>query len=146
MSVAGEACNERIFWAVIDPRRLAPLQCFAELTDEERARVAELLKELSVPAGEEVAVQGEFAYEFFVIDEGTAEVRENGARIAEIGRGDFFGELGLLVTGRRTATVVSTSPMTLLTLFDQDFRRLEREIPHFAQSLRDALAARFQRL
>jgi monovalent cation:H+ antiporter, CPA1 family len=78
-----------------------------------------------------------------VVDDGTAEVRENGIRVAELGRGDFFGELGLLVTGRRTATVVPTSPMTLLALFDQDFRRLEHELPDFARRLREACGERF---
>ena len=130
---------------MIDPGRLAQLPCFAELTDEERARVADLLKEKNVAADEGVAIQGDFAYEFFVIDDGTAEVRENGRRVAEIGPGDFFGELGLLVTGRRTATVVATSPMTLFVLFDQDFRRLEHELPHFAQALRETMSDRFHR-
>jgi CRP/FNR family cyclic AMP-dependent transcriptional regulator len=130
---------------VIDPARLAQFPCFAELTGEECARVADLFTETNVAAGDEVVIQGDFAYEFFVIDDGTAEVRENGLRVAEIGPGDFFGELGLLVTGRRTATVVATSPMTLFVLFDQDFRRLERELPHFAQSLRETLSDRFHR-
>jgi hypothetical protein len=35
--------------------------------------------------------------------------------------------------------------MRLFVLFDQDFRRLERELPHFAQSLREALGDRFHR-
>jgi CRP-like cAMP-binding protein len=130
---------------VLDAGRLAQLSCFEGLSDEERARVSELLEEVNVRAGEEVAVQGDFAYQFFVVDEGTAEVRENGIRVAELGRGDFFGELGLLLTGRRTATVVSTSPMKLLALFDQDFRRLEHELPHFARRLREACGERFSR-
>ena len=99
---------------MIDPSRLAELPCFAGCSDEERARASSLLEEIHVPAGEEVAVQGDFAYEFFVVERGTAEVRENGIRVGELGRGDFFGELGLMVTGRRTASVISTSPMKLL--------------------------------
>jgi CRP-like cAMP-binding protein len=130
---------------VIDPRRLAELPSFAEFSDEERARASNFLQEIDVPAGAEVVVQGDFAYEFFVVAGGTAEVRENGIRVADLGRGDFFGELGLMVTGRRTASVVSTSPMKLFALFDQDFRRLEHELPHFAQSLRDACGERFRR-
>jgi CRP-like cAMP-binding protein len=130
---------------VVDSSRLAQLPCFAELSDEQRTQVSDLLEEVVVSAGEEVAVEGDLAYHFFVVEDGTAEVRENGARIAELGPGDFFGELGLLVTGRRTASVVSTSPMTLLALFDQDFRRLERELPEFARALREASSERFAR-
>ena len=130
---------------MIDPSRLAELPCLAGCSDEERARASSLLEEIHVPAGEEVAVQGDFAYEFFVVERGSAEVRENGIRVGELGRGDFFGELGLMVTGRRTASVIATSPMKLFALFDQDFRRLEHELPHFAQSRRDASAERFRR-
>jgi CRP/FNR family transcriptional regulator, cyclic AMP receptor protein len=130
---------------MIDPGRLAELPCFAEFSDEERARASDRFQEIDVPAGAEVAVQGDFAYEFFVVEDGTAEVRENGICVTELGRGDFFGELGLMVTGRRTASVVSTSPMRLFALFDQDFRRLEHELPHFAQGLRDACGERFRR-
>lgn len=128
---------------MVDSSRLAQLPCFAELSDEQRTQASDLLEEVVVSAGEEVAVEGDFAYHFFVVEDGTAEVRENGARVAELGPGDFFGELGLLVTGRRTASVVSTSPMTLLALFDQDFRRLERELPEFARALREACTERF---
>ena len=52
--------------------------------------------------------EGEFAHEFFVIEEGTADVLKDGERIAELGPGDFFGEIGLIETERRTATVVAT--------------------------------------
>jgi CRP-like cAMP-binding protein len=145
VSAAGESPQRAYFLPVIDPARLAQLPCFVELTDEECARVADLFTETNVAAGDEVVIQGDFAYEFFVIDDGTAEVRENGLRVAEIGRGDFFGELGLLVTGRRTATVVATSPTRLFVLFDQDFRRLERDVPDFAQSLRETMSDRFHR-
>ena len=56
---------------------------------------------------------------------------------------DFFGEIGLLVTGRRTASVVSLSPMRLIVMFESSFRRLERELPVCADAVRAAAAARF---
>lgn len=58
-------------------------------------------------------------------------------------RRDFFGEIGLLVTGRRTASVVSLSPMRLIVMFESSFRRLERELPVCADAVRAAAAARF---
>jgi len=69
-------------------------------------------------------------------------IRE-GHRVAELGPGDFFGEIGLLVTGRRTASVVSLSPMRLIGMFEPSFRRVERELPTVAEAIRAALAARF---
>ncbi len=63
-----------------DPSRLAQLPCFADLSDEERAKVSGSVEEIDVPPGEEVAVQGDFAYAFFVVEDGTAEVVTTGFR------------------------------------------------------------------
>jgi CRP-like cAMP-binding protein len=115
---------------------------FSELSEDERAVIAEFVRPVEVSAGERVAKEGEFAYEFFVIESGKAEVRAQGQPIAEIGPGDFFGELGLLVTGRRTADIVATSPMTLIAIFDQDFRRLERTEQVFSERVRSVLLER----
>ncbi len=67
---------------------------------------------------------------------------EHGAPICELGAGDFFGEIGLLVTGRRTASVTATSPMRLFALFEQDFRRLCAEVPAFERRVREVMAKR----
>jgi len=77
-----------------------------------------------------------------VIEAGTATVHENGRELAELGPGDFFGEIALLVTGRRTALVRSTSAMRLVTLFDRDFRQIEARIPSFSARLRRAMETR----
>ena len=50
--------------------------------------------------------------------------------------------LGLLVTGRRTASVTATSPMRLFALFEQDFRRLCAEVPAFERRVREVMAKR----
>ena len=87
------------------------------------------MEEVFVAPGEKLASEGEFAYHLFVIEEGTASVLIGDSTVRELGPGDVFGEVGLLVTGRRTATVVATTPMTLATIFDASYRRLERELP-----------------
>ena len=63
----------------------------------------------------------------------------------QLGPGDFFGEIGLLVTGKRTASVVATSPLRVIALFDRDVRELQRELPELDGQLRAALADRFRR-
>jgi CRP-like cAMP-binding protein len=91
----------------MDPARLASIPLFAKLSDDERARVAAAMEPVSVDAGELLCLQSEFAYRFFVIEEGTAEVLTDGIRVAELSAGDCFGEIGLLVTGRRVASVTA---------------------------------------
>jgi CRP-like cAMP-binding protein len=116
--------------------RLEAIPLFASLDPEERQLVGDLVDPLQVAAGQEVATQDAFGYSFFVIEEGTAEVRVDDQSVAQLGPGDFFGEIALLCTGRRTAAVVATSPMKLFSLFDRDFREIEAQVPGLARELR----------
>jgi CRP/FNR family transcriptional regulator, cyclic AMP receptor protein len=128
---------------MVSPDRLLALDFFNVFPEAERAAIAEYADEVDVPSGEKLVEEGEFAYQFFVIEHGQAEVTANGERIAELGPGDFFGEVGLMLTGRRTATVVALSPMTLITLFEQNFRTVEQRYPEIAERVRQAVAERF---
>ena len=53
-----------------------------------------------------------------------------------LGPGDTFGEIALLLTGQRTATVVARSPMQLFSLSDQDFQRIRARVPELERLLR----------
>jgi CRP/FNR family transcriptional regulator, cyclic AMP receptor protein len=66
----------------------------------------------------------------------------DGKVVRTLGAGDAFGEIGLLATGTRTASVVATSPMRLVAMFSRDFTRLERGLPGLAKSLRKRMAER----
>jgi CRP-like cAMP-binding protein len=130
---------------VVAPSRLDGLSTFAELSPEQRELLAGAFDEVDVAAGERVASQGEFAYEFFAIEEGTARVEQDGETVAILGPGDCFGEIGLIATGRRTAAVIAETPMCILAMFDQRFRRLEREVPAFADLVRARMRDCFSR-
>ncbi len=114
---------------------------FAALTDEQRALVADLVQEVEVGIGEELTHEGDLGYHFFAIEEGTAEVLRDGEVIAELGPGDVFGELALLIRGRRSASVTALSPMRLVVLFVRDFHVLERRVPEFGRLLREQSAS-----
>jgi CRP/FNR family cyclic AMP-dependent transcriptional regulator len=129
----------------VDPDRLTSIPLFETLSAAERAQVALYADEVAAPAGKTLAEEGEFAYEFFVILEGTAEVRKDGRAIAELGPNDFFGEIGLLESERRTATVVAKTPMQLVLMFGPHFRRFEREVPEVAEKVRAAIRDRLSR-
>jgi SulP family sulfate permease len=59
-----------------------------------------------------------------------------GAVVRTLGPGDVLGEIAVLSGGRRTATVVATSPMSLVTVLNRDMWRLERDHPDVAAALR----------
>ena len=126
----------------VDVERLETVAIFSGLSKKELERLAQWTDELSVDEGYELATEGRFAHEFFVIDDGAAAVVKDGERIAELGPGDFFGEIGLLETERRTATVRATSPMEVIVMFAPDFKKMEREQPAVADRIRSAIRAR----
>ena len=129
----------------MDAARLKSIPLFASLSDRDRADVARFADEITVPAGKKLAEEGQFAYEFFVIEQGTAEVTKDGRVLAQLGPEDFFGEIGLVEAERRTATVVAKSPMELIVIFGPNFRRLERELPELAGQIRTAIRERLAR-
>ena len=128
---------------MIETDRLRSLPLFNTLPEEDREAIAEFVDEVDVPAGERLISEGDYAYEFFVVEHGQAEVTVEGERVGDLGPGDFFGEIGLMLTGRRTASVTAVSPMKLVTMFDQNFRKVEQEHPDVARRLRETVKDRF---
>jgi CRP-like cAMP-binding protein len=127
----------------MDPARLKDVSLFSSLSDGDLAAAARQTREISVPAGEVIAREGDLGEEFFVIESGTAEVtRGGGAPPAKLGPGDFFGEVALLREERRTATVIATSPTVLLVMTGAGFRSLDSAIPDVSDAVSAALAAR----
>jgi CRP/FNR family transcriptional regulator, cyclic AMP receptor protein len=126
----------------MEASRLEQIAIFSGLSKGELQRISRWTDQISVPAGHELAREGQFAHEFFVIENGTAEVLKGDERIAELGPGDFFGEIGLLETERRTASVVATSDMDLVVMFQREFKAMEKDMPAVADRVRSAIRAR----
>jgi CRP/FNR family transcriptional regulator, cyclic AMP receptor protein len=126
----------------MDAARLAQVPMFADLTEDDRAEVAACMREVTVDAGTALATEGDNAYELFVIEEGDADVHKGGEVVRKLGPGDVFGEIGLLATGTRTASVIATSPMRLVAMFSREYKRLENQMPGLAKSLRETMAQR----
>ncbi len=124
----------------MDRARIATVPLFAELADGDIDRLAEAATELELEPGAPLTAEGEFGHALFVVESGTAEVLQDGMVIGSIGPGDVVGEIAVLASGRRTATVVATSPMRLIALFKRDVWVLERNAPAVAERLRELLA------
>jgi CRP/FNR family transcriptional regulator, cyclic AMP receptor protein len=127
----------------MDEKHLKSVPFFGALGKNERQTLSQITDEIDVPDCQSLAREGEFAYEFFVIQDGTAEVTHEGETIAQLGPGDFFGEVGILATERRMATVTATSPMALIVLTRGALRTVRREHPGVAERLRQAIDERY---
>jgi CRP/FNR family cyclic AMP-dependent transcriptional regulator len=122
--------------------RLKAVPFFSAMSKSELAAVAQQTDEIDVPAGKVLAREGDFGEEFFVIDAGTAQVTRGGEPIAELGPGDFFGEMALVEEDRRNATVTATTPMSLIVMTRPSFRALHRAHPQVHETVAKAIAER----
>lgn len=129
--------------AKVELLRGVPL--FAGLGDRELREIAQLVDEIDVPAGQVLTAQGTSGNEFFVIVTGTVGVDRDGARVRELGPGDFLGEISLVDGQPRTATVTAVTPARLLVLAHREFHSLMDRYPDIQRSILGALAVRVRR-
>jgi CRP/FNR family transcriptional regulator, cyclic AMP receptor protein len=125
---------------------LAQTRLFAGIDAEGLARIAARMTELEVPADRVIARQGEIGTGFFVIVSGMVRVVRDGEVLAELGPGDFFGELSVLDGKPRNAQVVTTEPTTCLALASWEFEAVVREQPSVALAILRELAGRLRDL
>jgi CRP/FNR family transcriptional regulator, cyclic AMP receptor protein len=130
----------------MDESSLRSIPLFESLPADARRVIAQHADEIDVPEGKELVRQGEFAYEFFVIEEGAAEVLRDGERIAELGPGDFLGEMGIVGKDVRNATVVTTSPARVIVMTGQALRSVSRSSPDVGSRIEAAVEERCRAL
>jgi len=129
----------------VDAKRLESLPLFRDLSRKERERIARWTDEVEVPAGYHLVDQGRFPHEFFVIESGTVAVTKDGEHLADLGPGDFFGEIAIVEHERRTATVVATTPLTAIVMLGRDFQTMADAMPHVAERIHAAIRERMAR-
>ena len=117
-------------------------RCFSELADAELVHLAAYAEFKTTDPGDVLIHEGASGYTFFVILEGTVAVDQNGEQIETLGPGDFFGEMAVLGSGRRNATITASSHVELLALFGTVFRTMESDHPHVAELIRQRVAER----
>jgi CRP/FNR family cyclic AMP-dependent transcriptional regulator len=130
----------------MDESRLHAIPLFAGLAKKDRRRVAQQADEVDIEEGRHLVREGEFAYEFFAIEEGAAEVRRGDQFLADLGPGDFFGEMGLIGDTTRNASVIATSPIRAIVMTGAAFRHVDRELPEVAKQIRKAIEERCHHL
>jgi CRP-like cAMP-binding protein len=121
---------------------LATIPLFDSLEESELQKIAPWFSSRSADEGAHLCGEGASGYSFFILTEGSAVVTADGARLGELGPGDFFGEIAMLTGSRRSATVTATSPARLLVMFGSDFRRLEQTQPEIAARIEEAMRLR----
>jgi CRP/FNR family transcriptional regulator, cyclic AMP receptor protein len=116
--------------AKIELLKRVPL--FSGCSKSELRELAKSADELDIREGTVLTREGRPAREFFVLIDGTAQVTKAGKRIADLGAGDWFGEIALITNSPRTATVTATSPGDVLVITDRRFHSVVETMPSIA--------------
>jgi CRP-like cAMP-binding protein len=129
----------------VDGPRLKRLPLFASLSDRHRAKLARHCHAVVIERGEHLLDEGQSAYEFFVIEEGTAAVVSGGRHLRDLGPGDFLGEIALIHRRDRTASVIATTNIKAIAMSAQDFREMTESAPKVAREANEVIEERLDR-
>jgi CRP-like cAMP-binding protein len=128
----------------MDASKLKSLDLFSSLSDDELERIGQWTDEIEIDTGHHLIRQEGFGYEFFVILEGSAEVMDGEIHLADMTAGDFFGEIGIGHSPRRTASVRATTPMRLLVMGRPEFLSMSSQLPSVAERIRKRIDERME--
>lgn len=111
---------------------LKKVPLFAGCSKAELRELAIIADEVNVREGAVLTKEGSTGREFFVLVDGTARVSRGGRKLADLGAGDWVGEIALLTNAPRTATVTATTPLRVLVIGDRRFRDAVETMPSIA--------------
>jgi ATP-binding cassette subfamily B protein len=128
--------------AKVELLRKVPL--FERASQRELARVAAIAAEVEYAQGITLIHEGSSDDGFFILLEGEVDVRHGARHLRTLKRGDFFGEIGLVASVPRTASVTTGTPVELLFVSGKDFKKMLSDSPTLALKVLEALGNRLQ--
>ena len=119
---------------------------FEHCSKRELAAIAAIADQVELPEGRVLVKEGELGREFFVLVDGTVEVRKGAQQLAMLRAGDFFGEIALVSNSPRMATVETVSPVRALVVSSRDFWTLLDESPRTQRKILQAFGDRLAQI
>ena len=121
---------------------LSRVPLFSGLSKKDLHELSNLTTRLNLAAGRELTHQGALGREFVIVLEGTVSVVIDGDIVAELGAGDFFGEIALLQGQPRNATVVAKTDVVVDVIGRAEFSVLLGDRPEIHEKVHAAMARR----
>lgn len=125
---------------------LGKVPLFAECNQKELDRIASLADQVDIDEGTKLTTEGRPGREFFVVADGWAKVTLRKRKLGTLGRGSFFGEMSLLDSQPRAATVTAETPMTLYVIDPRSFATLLDKTPSVSRKIMKGIAARIRKI
>jgi CRP/FNR family transcriptional regulator, cyclic AMP receptor protein len=126
----------------MDPAQLEDLALFSGLSRRQRKIIAQHADEVDIAAGSKLVEQDRLANELYIIKTGSADVFDGEDLINQVGPGDVIGEIGVLETHKRTATVVATTPISAVVMYGPELTALEDSVPALFADLETLVQSR----
>jgi CRP-like cAMP-binding protein len=123
---------------------IARVPIFANCTAEEIAAIAGVAQDGFFQPGQIIVTQGTPGQAFYLILEGRVEILRDGVSLGGFGPGDFFGEMSLLDSAPRSATIRAIGQVSCLMLSSWDFKALLERHPAIAIKLLEVLSRRLR--
>ena len=123
---------------------LASLTLFADLGGPQIEAISHIFEETTFGPGQRILRQGISGSNFYVVVEGEATVRIDGQERATLGKGDFFGELSLLLGVPPNADVIARTPLRCLVLAGPDLPSFLAHYPPVMYRMLVAMARRLR--
>jgi CRP-like cAMP-binding protein len=124
---------------------LAGLSLFSDLDRPQLQAVAHTMSEESFPPSQRILRQGFSGSGFFVILDGEVSVRVDGDDVARLGKGDFFGEISLLLGEPPIADIVTDGPVHALQLPGPELREFLLAYPAVMYRMLQSVSRRLDR-
>jgi CRP-like cAMP-binding protein len=123
---------------------LARVPMFSGIKPKELKKLGKRMTERSFNEGDEITREGESGIGFFVIEEGNATVSVGGKIVRSLGPGEHFGEVALIDSGPRSATIVAGTDLRCRGMSAWEFRPFVEEHPEVAWALLETLVGRLR--
>jgi CRP/FNR family transcriptional regulator, cyclic AMP receptor protein len=123
---------------------LKSIDLFSQVPGEDLAQIAHITDELHYEEGDDIFREGEPGDSLFLVIEGKVRVHRGGHALAELGQRQVFGEMALLDSEPRSASVSAVSDLTLLKIARDDFNEILAEKGEIAQGIIKVLTRRLR--
>jgi CRP/FNR family transcriptional regulator, cyclic AMP receptor protein len=123
---------------------LAQVPLFSGVKPKELQKLGKRMTERSFNEGDEITTEGKSGIGFFVIENGEASVSVGGKIVRTLGPGEHFGEVALIDSGPRSATIIANTDLRCRGMSAWEFRPFVEEHPEVAWSLLETLVGRLR--
>ena len=123
---------------------LKSIDLFRALPSEELAQIAEIAEEVPFGKGDPVFTEGEPGDALYLVVEGAVRVHRGDKQLASFGERDVFGEMAVLDSEPRSASVTVVVDAVLLKIGRDDFREILSERPEISLGVIKVLSRRLR--